>query len=332
VISFLALTVSNITKNDTIRIRINAKNHKHRSDLHGDIEATCPAVCSRADFNSILQVFTAPAEEETLNYTDTLRAAEQQAMLDLSIAREMCKLLFGDLEVIEKRQLHLRFSMSFSTRAQYVLKRKGNICSDVEEFVKVEAPAYFNHKDEAFDDSEVHYASITRFRSESSVTYRPCKVHVDSRRAYTIPNHHTALKRLPSIKGDKDDSPPHDQIPSEPFALVADDVPMNATVLCQMLSRLGVRTAAVSNGAEAFNFMQTSEPDVIFMDCEMPVMDGLEATRRLRERGVKVPIVAVTANGPEKEAECLAAGMDYFVSKPVRFAGLAGLLEKLKLK
>ena len=331
-IGFLVLTVSNITKNDSICIRINAKNHKNRSDLYGDIEASCPAVCTRADFNSILQVFTAPAEEETLNYTYTLRAAEQQAMLDLSIAREMCKLLFGDLEVMENRQLHLRFSMSFSTRAQYVLKRKGNICSDVEEFVRVEAPAYFNHKDEVFDHSEMPYADKTLFRSESSVTCRPCKVQSSSRRAYTISSHHTDLTRLPSSSGDKDDSPPLDSVPIEPFALIADDVPMNATVLCQMLARLGVRTAVVSNGVEAFHFMQTSQPDVVFMDCEMPVMDGLEATRRLRETGVKVPIVAVTANGPEKEAECLEAGMDYFVCKPVRFAALAGLLEKLKLK
>ena len=52
----------------------------------------------------------------------------------------------------------------------------------------------------------------------------------------------------------------------------------------------------------------------------------------MRGVGVRVPIVAVTADGPEKEEECREAGMDYFVSKPVRFAGLAALLERLKAK
>lgn len=329
VISFLAVTVSNITNDDDICIRISAQNHQNRSDLQGDIAATCPAVCSRADFNSILQVFTAPTEEEAAELTSIIRVAEQQAMLNLSVAREMCKLLFGDLEVTDCSQLHLHFSMSFSTRAQYVLKRKGNICSDSEEFVRVEAPAYLHDKEDSFDLDTSH-SGISRFKSDSNVLYLQRREQPESRRAHTVPTHGTTLNRPPFNRGDTGDTPLLDQIHAETFALVADDVSMNATVLCQMLERLDVSSAVVGNGAEALNFLQTHKADMIFMDCEMPVMDGLEATRRMREMGVRVPIVAVTANGPEKEDECREAGMDYFMSKPVRFAGLAALLDRLQ--
>ena len=112
--------MSNLTSNDAICVRISAKNQQYWSDLQGDIAANCPTVCTRADFNSILQVFSAPTERETAEFADIVRVAEQQAMLNLSIAREMCKLQFGDLEVTDCSQLQLRFSMSFSTRAQYV--------------------------------------------------------------------------------------------------------------------------------------------------------------------------------------------------------------------
>ncbi|WP_155487913.1 response regulator, partial [Vibrio harveyi] len=76
-----------------------------------------------------------------------------------------------------------------------------------------------------------------------------------------------------------------------------------------------------SHGAEALTFLeqQTQDIDIILMDVSMPVMDGITATRLIRKKGIKTPIIALTAHALESDkATCMKAGMDGFVSKPVR--------------
>jgi len=104
--------------------------------------------------------------------------------------------------------------------------------------------------------------------------------------------------------------------------LVAEDNRVNQKVLLLMLSRLGYKADAVENGAHALEFLDRTGCDLVIMDVQMPEMDGLEATRRLRTR---VPlssppyILALTANAAKEDYQtCLEAGMHAFLSKPIR--------------
>jgi len=110
--------------------------------------------------------------------------------------------------------------------------------------------------------------------------------------------------------------------------LVAEDNPVNRQVLMRQASRLGVVVTAVENGQEALDELARGAYDIVLMDCQMPVMDGYEATRAIRERegadGARTPIVAVTANAMREDIDrCREAGMDDFVAKPVTLAALA---------
>ncbi|MDG1490284.1 MAG: ATP-binding protein, partial [Planctomycetota bacterium] len=102
--------------------------------------------------------------------------------------------------------------------------------------------------------------------------------------------------------------------------LVAEDNLVNQRVARGLLEKLGHNVAVVSNGLEAISAVERGEVDLILMDVNMPVLDGLEATRRIRaaagpESGL--PIVALTANAIEgDQQECLEAGMDFYLSKP----------------
>ena len=106
--------------------------------------------------------------------------------------------------------------------------------------------------------------------------------------------------------------------------LVAEDHSVNRKVIVGLLARLGVTPTVVGDGAQALDAVRTSRFDLVLMDVMMPVMDGLEATRRIRaEVGDAPRIVALTANATaEDAATCRDAGMDGFLPKPVRFQDL----------
>lgn len=112
-------------------------------------------------------------------------------------------------------------------------------------------------------------------------------------------------------------------------ALVAEDNPVNQLVIEAVLVDLGCDITLVENGLEALLALQASSFDIVFMDCQMPELDGFEATRQARESGCRLPIVAVTANAVAGDRErCLAAGMDDYVSKPFADEDLQRMLEK----
>jgi len=103
--------------------------------------------------------------------------------------------------------------------------------------------------------------------------------------------------------------------------LVVEDNPLNQEVIQEMLVGMGCLVKIAENGQQALQLWKESRTlfDLILMDCQMPEMDGFEATRRLREEEAKVPIIALTANVIESDREqCLACGMNDYLTKPIR--------------
>ncbi len=142
----------------------------------------------------------------------------------------------------------------------------------------------------------------------------------------------TAL-RGPVAAGSPRVAPP----PAEPYAdvlvLIAEDNPVNRRLALRQLEKLGYHAHAVNDGRAAIEAVAGGRYDLVLMDCQMPEVDGFEATRAIRRReaaGARhVPIVAMTANALEGDREaCLAAGMDDYLAKPVQLAALRGVLEQ----
>ncbi|MEM7200705.1 MAG: response regulator [Planctomycetota bacterium] len=114
--------------------------------------------------------------------------------------------------------------------------------------------------------------------------------------------------------------------------LVVEDNLVNSKVIARILERSGYECHFSSTGAEALQAVRQNPYDCILMDCQMPVMDGYEATRRIREleaaTGQHIPIIAVTANALSEDRDlCLQAGMDDYLKKPVRKHELVDALE-----
>jgi CheY-like chemotaxis protein len=120
--------------------------------------------------------------------------------------------------------------------------------------------------------------------------------------------------------------------------LVAEDNVINQQVALSFLERLGYRADVAANGLEVMLSLRRQPYDVVLMDVQMPEMDGLEATRRIRQlsppelaSGAQPRIIAMTANAMREDCEiCLAAGMDDYVSKPVQVEELVRALSKCR--
>ncbi|MBV8150742.1 MAG: response regulator [Candidatus Eremiobacteraeota bacterium] len=115
--------------------------------------------------------------------------------------------------------------------------------------------------------------------------------------------------------------------------LLVEDHPVNRTMALRQLERLGFQADVAENGHEAVVAVEHGSYALVFMDCQLPEIDGFEATRAIRRReattGRHVPIIAMTANAMEGDREtCLAAGMDDYVAKPVRLDDLRRVLEQ----
>lgn len=125
------------------------------------------------------------------------------------------------------------------------------------------------------------------------------------------------------IIADNNTAPLCKRVLSESRVLVVEDNEINQIVIKEQLKEIGVSVELANNGALGLAKVKSAiarkKPyDLIFMDCHMPVMDGLTATKEIRALGEKIPIIALTANALSGEKEkCLRAGMDDFISKPV---------------
>jgi len=115
--------------------------------------------------------------------------------------------------------------------------------------------------------------------------------------------------------------------------LVVEDNIVNQKVVVRMLERYGCRVDVAVNGREAMHASAQIAYDCLFMDCQMPDMDGYAATAAIRQREVQtghhVPIVAMTASAMHGDRErCLAAGMDDYIAKPVKAGDLVTMLRQ----
>jgi CheY-like chemotaxis protein len=115
--------------------------------------------------------------------------------------------------------------------------------------------------------------------------------------------------------------------------LLVEDNAVNRAIAIRLLEKRGHHVTAVENGALAVDITEHEQFDIVLMDVQMPVMDGLTATANIRtrerERGGHVPIVAVTAHALDQDRQrCLAAGMDDYLPKPIRTPDLFAAIAK----
>lgn len=112
--------------------------------------------------------------------------------------------------------------------------------------------------------------------------------------------------------------------------LVVDDNLVNQKLAGRIFQRMGYETAVASNGHEALDAVRTTDFDIIMMDIQMPAMDGMEATKIIRdEKGTGPIIIAMTANAMESDRqECLDAGMNDYISKPIKLEEIGVMIEK----
>ena len=160
----------------------------------------------------------------------------------------------------------------------------------------------------------------------------------DAERFLTKPVRRAA--RLEALAGVlADDEPARETRRDEPHpvaargrVLVAEDNPVNQLVIETLLRRRGFDVDVVSDGLEAVERLDPERHDAVFMDCQMPNLDGYQATAQIRSgepAGRHTPIVAMTAHAFEGDRErCLRAGMDDYLSKPLRVEDLEAVLER----
>ncbi|MUL08829.1 ATP-binding protein [Aliivibrio fischeri] len=110
--------------------------------------------------------------------------------------------------------------------------------------------------------------------------------------------------------------------------LAVEDIKMNQVILNMMLKKLGITPDFANDGMEALTYLQDHDVDIVLMDCRMPILDGFETTKRLREQGYRKPILALTAGTTSMEVKaCIDAGMDDTLSKPYKAAELEAMLK-----
>ncbi|MBK6940759.1 MAG: response regulator [Planctomycetes bacterium] len=143
-----------------------------------------------------------------------------------------------------------------------------------------------------------------------------------------------AVARAPKPKSRSDGASVPQRTDAPLRVLVADDNPVNQRVAQKMLERLGHSVDLVANGIETLAALRRQPYDIVLMDCQMPEMDGFEATREIRSGEAGAPdvrIVAVTANAMSGDRErCVAVGMDDYLSKPFKLHELDAVIGRVR--
>ncbi len=159
------------------------------------------------------------------------------------------------------------------------------------------------------------------------ISATPSRADTGIQRASSEPSGHAqAARSAPGKRSDAGHAPPH--------VLLVDDNPVNTIVAEAELHLLGLRVSTFESAQAALDWLTCETPDLILMDCEMPVLDGVSATRQIRAREKAagqppVPIIALTANGRDTyEQRCRPAGMNDYLSKPFERADLHAVVTR----
>ncbi|PCJ45502.1 MAG: hypothetical protein COA99_04780 [Moraxellaceae bacterium] len=143
-----------------------------------------------------------------------------------------------------------------------------------------------------------------------------------------IPHGCHCIVSIPARKQD----PPHNinkRLIHSAHALIVEDNKVNAKVLQSLLAKLGVSSDIAEDGVVALNVTGNNNYDLIFMDLQMPTMDGFSATESIRLKGIKTPIIAITANTDYRSRKrCAEIGMDDFLAKPIKKSTLQQAINK----
>jgi CheY-like chemotaxis protein len=143
-----------------------------------------------------------------------------------------------------------------------------------------------------------------------------------------------SLSRLWNLKVQPESGPatpfPRSAIASS--ILIVEDNPINQMLAQRLVERFGHKAALAENGLEALTALAREKFDLVLMDCQMPEMDGFQATEEIRSReagGVRIPIIGLTANATDEVREhCLKAGMNDFITKPISFDELNRVMDR----
>ncbi|AEW00013.1 hypothetical protein A4D02_25000 [Niastella koreensis] len=167
--------------------------------------------------------------------------------------------------------------------------------------------------------SEAEKTGINKFLS------KPVKLH-------ELNNILSAIFNKAFDKGPKESIPVIETMENITRVLVVEDEPMNMLLISEVLRKMGVEVLKAGNGKEALVMVAVHAPDLVFMDVNMPVMDGFAATRQIRTSTTglsKIPIIALTADAMEEDKErCLESGMNDYISKPFKLEEIYSVVRK----
>jgi PAS domain S-box-containing protein len=147
---------------------------------------------------------------------------------------------------------------------------------------------------------------------------------------FTLPFASEAVRAGAVAAASVPDEDPAAPVPAGLRILLCEDNPVNQMLMFEYLAKLECKVELAVNGRVALDTLEKHTFDIVLMDCQMPELDGYEATRLLRQRhSATLPVIALTANAMEGDREkCLAAGMNDYLTKPIRFAALQGAIRR----
>ncbi len=171
----------------------------------------------------------------------------------------------------------------------------------------------------------------------ASVLVKPVKQSVLFNAIVTIfhPEELAQIEKMSSVQRSTFENKHHDTLKNQHLILLVEDNVVNQQVAKHVLTKMNYRIHIVNNGQEAIDTLQTLSYSLVLMDCQMPVMDGFEATHVIRmqeqesESKKRIPIIAMTANAIQGDKErCLESGMDDYITKPINTNTLEAMLKK----